>query len=84
MKKKFTAKPVLASVEFSEEEILDMVKIHYEWGKDFDLDDFEGNEDAYNEYFDLLDLGPAGFYREYKDQLKFEPRFAEEYEREDY
>lgn len=65
--------------EFSEEEILEMVMLHFEYGQDYDLEDFEGNEDAYNEYFDLLDLGPKRFYEEYKDKINFSERFIDEY-----
>lgn len=67
------------NAEFSEEEILEMVMLHFEYGQDYDLEDFEGNEDAYNEYFDLLDLGPKRFYEEYKDTINFSERFIDEY-----
>lgn len=62
------------------EAALDAAQITYEYGTYFEEDDFEGDHEAYAIYFDeLLNLGPEGFYEEYKDQLDFSDEFVAEY-----
>lgn len=62
------------------EAALDAAQITYEYGTYYDEEDFEGDTEAYRIYFDeLLNLGPEGFYEEYKDQLDFSEEFISEY-----
>lgn len=50
----------------------------FETGHRFEKNDFE-NKNEFNKYLELMDLGPAGFYEEYKDVLDFDPGFVSEY-----
>lgn len=71
--------------------IIDAVKGEFETGHGYmeDKDEFEEmigrrlTRSKYEElkdfYSELHDLGPEGFYEEYKDQLEFDPDFVEEY-----
>ena len=46
--------------------------------------DFAGAEQAAADYYqELVDMGPAGFYEEFKDELDFDPDFVAEYSDED-
>lgn len=67
------------SESFDEDEILEMAQMHFEQGTYFEVEDFDGDEDAYREYAELVDLGPVGFYEEYKDKLDFDEDFVREY-----
>lgn len=71
--------------------ILDVVKGKYETGHGY-LEDKGDYEEALGRrltdakyeqleefYSDLMDLGPEGFYEEYKDMLDFDPDFIAEY-----
>lgn len=71
--------------------ILDVVKGKYETGHGY-LEDKRDYEEALGRrltdakyeqleefYGDLMDLGPEGFYEEYKDMLDFDPDFIAEY-----
>lgn len=49
--------------------------------------DFEGVETAAADYYaELINMGPGGFYEEFRDELDFDPDFAAEYgdEEDDY
>lgn len=49
--------------------------------------DFEGVETAAADYYaELINMGPEGFYEEFRDELDFDPDFAAEYgdEEDDY
>ena len=70
--------------DFEEDEILQMAQLHFEYGTNYKLRDFSGDQEAYDQYLDLVDLGPAGFYEEYKDTLDFHDDFISEYGCEDY
>lgn len=71
--------------------IIDAVKGEFETGHGYmeDKDEFEEmigrrlTRSKYEElkdfYSELQDLGPEGFYEEYKDKLEFDPDFVEEY-----
>lgn len=59
-------------------DLLDMAQVSFETGVRFDEGDFEDSED-FGKYQQLMDLGPAGFYEEYKDTLDFDPDFVAEY-----
>lgn len=59
-------------------DLLDMAQMSFETGVRFDEGDFEDSED-FDKYQQLIDLGPAGFYEEYKDTLDFDPDFVAEY-----
>ena len=64
---------------------LDCAQLTYKYGRYFTEDDFDGDIEAYRFYFDeLLSLGPARFYEEYKDQLDFSDDFISEYEYDEY
>lgn len=71
--------------------IIDAVKCEFETGHGYmeDKDEFEETigrrltaakyEELKEFYSELQDLGPAGFYEEYKDKLEFDPDFVEEF-----
>ena len=49
--------------------------------------DFTGVETAAADYYaELINMGPAGFYEEFRDELDFDPDFVAEYgdEEDDY
>lgn len=77
--KKIVAVNVSPDASLDEDEILEMAQMHFEQGTYFELEDFDGNEDAYTRYLELVELGPAGFYEEYKDELDFDEDFVREY-----
>lgn len=72
------------------QEIMEVVAMSFETGhfsfdnkEDFERD-FEGicseEVDAAWEYYcELVNLGPVGFYEEFKDKYDFDPMFVEEY-----
>ena len=75
--------------------IIDVVKGIFETGHEY-IEDKQEMEEIVNHrltsssysrlyafYQELLDLGPEGFYEEYKDKLEFDPDFIEEYIQED-
>nr|DAW34202.1 MAG TPA: hypothetical protein [Caudoviricetes sp.] len=75
---------------FDDDFILDIVKMGYETGhqifdsyedfiEDEEVQDIEDKEAAWDFYCDLIDMGPAGFYEEYRDELDFDPDFIAEY-----
>ena len=75
---------------FDNDFILDIVKMGYETGyqifdsyedfiEDEEVQDIEDKEAAWDFYCDLIDMGPAGFYEEYRDELDFDPDFIAEY-----
>ena len=75
---------------FDNDFILDIVKMGYETGhqifdsyedfiEDEEVQDIDDKEAAWNFYCDLIDMGPAGFYEEYRDELDFDPSFIAEY-----
>lgn len=53
------------------EELVDLLK------EDSDFAGVEGAAASY--YMELLEYGPAGFYKEFKDELAFDPDFVTEY-----
>lgn len=75
---------------FDNDFILDIVKMGYETGyqifdsyedfiEDEEVQDIDDKEAAWDFYCDLIDMGPVGFYEEYKDELDFDPSFIAEY-----
>lgn len=47
---------------------------------DDEEDDFTGLEQAAADYYtELINMGPAGFYEEFRDELDFDPDFVAEY-----
>lgn len=75
---------------FDDDFILDIVKMGYETGhqifdsyedfiEDEEVQDIEDKEAAWDFYCNLIDMGPAGFYEEYRDELDFDPDFIAEY-----
>lgn len=47
--------------------------------------DFTGVEIAAADYYaELINMGPGGFYEEFRDELDFDPDFVAEYGDEDY
>lgn len=47
--------------------------------------DFTGVETAAADYYvELINMGPEGFYEEFRDELDFDPDFIAEYSDEDY
>lgn len=64
--------------------ILRIVKDCFETGHVcIKCEDFKNSED-YNQALNLLNLGPVGFYQEFKDELHFDSMFIEEYGKEEY
>ena len=79
---------------FDNDFILDIVKMGYETGhqvfdsyedfiEDEEVQDIEDKEAAWDFYCNLIDMGPAGFYEEYRDELDFDPSFIAEYSEDD-
>ena len=64
--------------EFDEDDVLDMALMSYESGHNFERSDFSSDE-RYQEYVELMEMGPAGFYDEYKDELDFSDDFVSEF-----
>lgn len=62
----------------SDETPLELALQSFETGHWYDRDDFDRAKD-YKEYREYMDLGPSGFYEEYKDELDFDPDFISEY-----
>ena len=64
----------------------DMAAISFETGH-FPFETFEDFKDEFphrsqehwEHYCELINLGPAGFYEEFKDEYDFDPMFIEEY-----
>lgn len=67
----------------SSESPLDLAQMSFETGHHFDREDFDRAKD-YKEYRGYMDLGPSGFYEEYKDELDFDPDFVSEYGDEEF
>ena len=76
---------------FDNDFILDIVKMGYETGyqifdsyedfiEDEEVQDIDDKEAAWDFYCDLIDMGPAGFYEEYKDELDFNEDFINKYD----
>lgn len=63
---------------YYDKDILDMAQTSFETGHWFDRDDFE-SDDEFEEYTELMDMGPAGFLDEFEDELDFDPDFVDEY-----
>lgn len=76
--KEIISKEVIKESIDDNESPLELAQMSFETGHWFDLDDFD-NADDYEEYIEYMDLGPSGFYEEYKDELDFDPDFAGEY-----
>ena len=79
---------------FDNDFILDIVKMGYETGhqifdsyedfiEDEEVQDIDDKEAAWDFYCDLIDMGPTGFYEEYRDELDFDPSFIAEYGEDD-
>ena len=63
--------------------ILEIVQSCFETGHTcIEQEDFESLED-YEKALDLLNLGPFGFYEEFKDELDFDEMFIAEYGEEE-
>lgn len=50
----------------------------FESGHRTDKNDFKSIED-YQKYLEYMNMGPEGFYEEFKDDLDFDDMFVEEY-----
>ena len=81
---------IIKESAFDNDFILDIVKMGYETGhqifdsyedfiEDEEVQDIDDKEAAWDFYCDLIDMGPAGFYEEYRDELDFDPSFIAEY-----
>ena len=76
---------------FDNDFILNIVKMGYETGyqifdsyedfiEDEEVQDIDDKEAAWDFYCNLIDMGPAGFYEEYKDELDFNEDFINKYD----
>lgn len=76
--------------DYQKDVIKDMVQADFESGHPMDYENalasMEKDEDlgpvaesAANYYMELVQMGPAGFYKEFKDELAFDPDFVAEY-----
>jgi len=75
---------ITASEDYYEDPLI-IAKEYFETGHgpdEFEEEYFK-DEDAYEEYLEYINLGPRGFYEEYKDELDFDDFFVEEYGQED-
>lgn len=68
------------------EVIRDMVAMSFETGhgrfedfREFKRECPEFGKDAWEYYNELVNMGPAGFYEEFKDDYDFDPDFIAEY-----
>lgn len=79
---------------FDNDFILDIVQLGYETGhqifnsyedfiEDEEVQDIDDKEAAWDFYCELIDMGPAGFYEKYKDELDFSEDFINEYGNDD-
>lgn len=76
------------------QEIMETVAMSFETGhtafeskEDFKRDfecDSKVVDAAWDYYCELVNMGPAGFYEEFKDKYDFDPMFASEYGDADY
>ena len=57
---------------------LEAAQMSFESGHRADENDFRSHED-YEQYLEYMDMGPEGFYEEFKDDLDFDDMFVEEY-----
>ena len=72
-------------------ELRDVVAMSFETGH-FSFDNYEDFKREYSDYgkegweyyCELVNLGPAGFYEEFKDDYDFDPMFVQEYGDPDY
>lgn len=68
------------------QEIMEVVAMSFETGH-FTFDSFEdfkreypkSSKKAWEYYCELVQMGPVGFYEEFKDVYNFDPMFVEEY-----
>lgn len=63
--------------------VLELAQMGFEMGHRLDRDDFD-NEEEWDEYLEYVNMGPAGFYEEFKDQLDFDPDFVAMYGDDEY
>ena len=59
-------------------EVLEAAQMSFESGQRFNESDFD-NDNQWSDYLELIELGPAGFYEEFKDELDFDPDFIREF-----
>lgn len=57
---------------------LEAAQMSFESGHRADKNDFKSIKD-YQQYLEYMDMGPEGFYEEFKDDLDFDDMFVEEY-----
>lgn len=68
------------------QELIEVVAMSFETGH-FSFDDYadfkreypSAGKEAWEYYCELVQLGPVGFYEEFKDVYDFDPMFVEEY-----
>ena len=68
------------------QELMEVVAMSFETGH-FSFEDFEDfqkeypylDKNAWEYYLELVNMGPVGFYEEFKDKYDFDPMFVEEY-----
>lgn len=67
------------------QEIVEVVAMSFETGhfsfdgfEDFKREYPESSKKAWEYYCELVNLGPAGFYEEFKDAYDFDPMFVKE------
>lgn len=72
------ASNILASDDDDFSDPLEAAKQSFEYGHYAEENDFKSAED-YAQYLEYMDLGPEGFYEEFKDDLDFDDMFVEEY-----
>ena len=68
------------------QELMEVVAMSFETGH-FSFEDFDDfkreypylDQSAWEYYLELINMGPVGFYEEFKDKYDFDPMFVEEY-----
>lgn len=78
LKPEYRNERLTESIADSDSEALECAQMSFESGHRFEKNDFEDSE-AYNEYLKYMEMGPAGFYEEFKDELDFDEDFIAEY-----
>lgn len=68
------------------QELMEVVAMSFETGhfsfetyEDFKREYLNLGKDGWEYYLELVNMGPVGFYEEFKDVYDFDPMFVEEY-----
>ncbi len=67
--------------DFEYESPLEVAKMYFETGHGptDDAEEYFETPEEYEEYLQYIEMGPAGFYEAFKDDLDFDDMFVQEY-----